>query len=160
MNRWRIAAGLVLSFLLLVPAVSEGKKKKTTSAPDSREEGRTRHRAVQETMDLSGYGTIDEIKRISLQNELKRMIQQHNERQKDRKTKTKIKTYQYSNVPDSKNSKFRVENFNYLDISSYGFITEVDQQQLEKRLNELIEQHNLYSTGQLKRPGSVRYRVR
>ena len=88
------------------------------------------------------------------------MIQQHNERQKDRKTKTKINTYQYSNVPDSKNSKFRVENFNYLDISSYGFITEVDQQQLEKRLNELIEQHNLYSTGQLKRPGSVRYRVR
>ncbi len=158
MNRWRIAAGLVLSFLLLVPAVSEGKRKKTASDPDSREEGRSRHRAVQETMDLSGYGTIDEIKRISLQNELKRMIQQHNERQKTRKSK--IKTYQYSNATDSKSSKFRVENFNYLDISSYGFITEVDQQDLEKRLNELIEQHNLYSTGKLKRPGSVRYRVR
>ena len=158
MNRWRIAAGLVLSSLLLVPAVSEGKKKKTGSDPELRDEGRTRHRAVQETMDLSGYGTIDEIKRMSLQTELKRMIMRHNERQKGRKNK--IKTYQYSNAADSKSSKFRVENFNYLDISSYGFITEVDQQDLEKRLNELIEQHNLYSTGKLKRPGSVRFPVR
>ena len=158
MNRWRIAAGLVLSFLLLVPAVSEGKKKKTTSDPDSREEGRTRHRAVQETMDLSGYGTIDEIKRINLQSQLKRMILQHNERQKGRKSR--IKTYQYSNATDSKSSKFKVENFNYLDIGSYGFITEVDQQTLEKRLNEMIEQHNLYSKGKLKRPGSVRFPVR
>ena len=158
MNRWRIVAGLVLSFLLLVPAVSEGKKKKTTFDPEPREEGRARRRAVQETMDISGYGTIDEIKRIGLQNELKLMIKQHNERQKDRKSK--IKTYQYSNAADSKNSKFRVENFNYLDIGSYGFITEVDQQQLEKRLDEMIGQHNLYSTGKLKRPGSVRYRVR
>ena len=158
MNRWRIAAGLVLSFLLLVPAVSEGKKKKTASDPEFRDEGRTRHRAVQETMDLSGYGTIDEIKRISLQTELKRMIMQHNERQKGRKTK--IKTYQYSNTADSKNSRFKVENFNYLDIGSYGFITEVDQRHLEKQLNELIKQHNLYSTGKLKRPGSVRFPVR
>lgn len=158
MKGWRIAAGLVLSFLLLVPAVSEGKKRKTTSDQDVREEGRSRHRAVQETLDLSGYGTIDEIKRINLQSQLKRMILQHNERQKGRKSR--IKTYQYSNATDSKSSKFKVENFNYLDIGSYGFITEVDQQTLEKRLNEMIEQHNLYSKGKLKRPGSVRFPVR
>lgn len=158
MYRWRIAAGLVLSFLLLVPAVSEGKKKKTVSDQDSREEGRSRHRVVQETMDLSGYGTIDEVKRIGLQNELKRMIQQHNERQKDRKTK--VKTYQHSNAADSKGAKFKVENFNYLDIGGYGFINEVEQQYLEKRLDEMIEQHNLYSKGKLKRPGSVRFPIR
>ena len=158
MNRWRIAVGLVLCFLLLVPAVSEGKKKKTTSDQEPRGEGSSRHRMVQETMDISGYGTIDEIKRISLQNQLKRMIQQHNERQRDRKTR--VKTYQHSNSPDQKSAKFRVENFNYLDIGGYGFITEVDQQYLENRLNEMIEQHNLYSKGKLKRPGSVRYPLR
>ena len=43
--------------------------------------------AVSETLDLSGYGTIDEIKRIGLQCQLKRMILQHNERQKDRKSR-------------------------------------------------------------------------
>ena len=90
MDRMRIVAGLALCFLLLFPAVSEGKRKKTTSDEDFKlEGGRSKHRTVQETMDLSGYGTIDEVKRINLQNQLKRMIMQHNERQKTRRTKVK-----------------------------------------------------------------------
>ena len=90
MDRMRIVAGLALSFLLLFPAVSEGKRKKTTSDEDFKlERGSSKHRTVQETMDLSGYGTIDEIKRINLQNQLKRLIMQHNERQKTRRTKVK-----------------------------------------------------------------------
>ena len=80
MDRMRIVAGLALSFLLLFPAVSEGKRKKTTSDGDFKlEGGSSKHRVVQESMDLSGYGTIDEIKRINLQNQLKRMIMQVDE---------------------------------------------------------------------------------
>ena len=70
MDRMRIVAGLALSFLLLFPAVSEGKRKKTTSDEDFKLEGSSKHRVVQESMDLSGYGVIDEVKRINLQNQL------------------------------------------------------------------------------------------
>ena len=159
MNRWRIAAGLVLSFLLLVPAVSEGKKKKTASDPELRDEGRTRHRAVQETMDLSGYGKIDEIKRISLQTELKRMIMQHNERQKTRRTKVK-NIRERTSPSDPTRSKPWTEDFNVLDLGGYDFINETDQQLLEKRLDDMIEKHNLYAKGKLKRPTGVRFRNR
>ena len=150
MDRMRIVAGLALSFLLLFPAVSEGKRKKTTSDEDFKlAGGSSKHRTVQETMDLSGYGTIDEIKRIGLQCQLKRMILQHNERQKDRKSR--VKTYQHSNMADQKSSKYRVLNYNYLDIGGYGFINEAEQQYLETRLNEIIELHNQYAKGKLKR---------
>ena len=156
MNRLRSMPGLVLCFLLLFPVVTEGKKKKIYQDQEDGKLSSSKQRAVQNTLDLSGYGVIDEVKRINLQIQLKQMIRQHNERQKDRKNR--IKTYQHSNSNDSRNSRFKVENFNYLDIGSYGFINEVEQQYLEKRLNEMIEQHNLYSKGKLKRQG-VRFRI-
>ncbi len=155
MDRMRIVAGLALSFLLLFPAVSEGKRKKTTSDEDFKlEGGSSKHRSVQETMDLSGYGTIDEIKRINLQNQLKRMIMQHNERQKTRRTKVK-NIRERTSQSDPTSSKPWTEDFNVLDLGGYGFINESDQQFLEKRLDDMIEKHNLYAKGKLKRPASI-----
>jgi len=159
MNRWRSVAGLVLSFLLLVPAVSEGKRKKNTSDDEFKQEGSSRHRVVQETMDLSGYGTIDEIKRISLQSQLKRMIMQHNERQKTRRTKVR-NIRERTNPSDPTRSKPWTEDFNVLDLGGYDFINESDQQFLEKRLDDMIEKHNLYAKGKLRRPGSIPTRRR
>ena len=159
MDRMRIVAGLVLSFLLLFPAVSEGKRKKTTSDEDFKLEGSSKHRVVQESMDLSGYGVIDEIKRINLQNQLKRLIMQHNERQKTRRTKVK-NIRERTNPSDPTRSKPWTEDFNVLDLGGYDFITESDQQFLEQRLNDMIEKHNLYAKGKLKRPGSIPSRRR
>ncbi|MBE6371266.1 MAG: hypothetical protein E7055_04260 [Lentisphaerae bacterium] len=160
MDRMRIVAGLALSFLLLFPAVSEGKRKKTTSDEDFKlEGGSSKHRVVQETMDLSGYGTIDEIKRINLQNQLKRMIMQHNERQKTRRSKVK-NIRERTNPSDPTRSKPWTEDFNVLDLGGYDFITETDRQLLEKRLDDMIEKHNLYAKGKLKRPTTVRFRNR
>ena len=159
MDRMRIVAGLALSFLLLFPAVSEGKRKKSTSDDEFKLEGNSRHRVVQETLDLSGYGTIDEIKRINLQNQLKRMIMQHNERQKTRRTK--IKNIRERTSPsDPTRSKPWTEDFNVLDLGGYDFIDESDRQLLEKRLDDMIEKHNLYAKGKLKRPTTVRFRNR
>jgi hypothetical protein len=155
----RIVAGLALSFLLLFPAVSEGKRKKTTSDGDFKLEGSSKHRVVQESMDLSGYGTIDEIKRINLQNQLKRMIMQHNERQKTRRTKVR-NIRERTNPSDPTRSKPWTEDFNVLDLGGYDFITESDQQFLEQRLNDMIEKHNLYAKGKLKRPTSFPVRRR
>ena len=159
MDRMRIVAGLVLSFLLLFPAVSEVKRKKTTSDEDFKLEGSSKHRVVQESMDLSGYGVIDEIKRINLQNQLKRLIMQHNERQKTRRTKVK-NIRERTNPSDPTRSKPWTEDFNVLDLGGYDFITESDQQFLEQRLNDMIEKHNLYAKGKLKRPGSIPSRRR
>jgi len=159
MDRMRIVAGLALSFLLLFPAVSEGKRKKTTSDGDFKLEGSSKHRVVQESMDLSGYGTIDEIKRINLQNQLKRMIMQHNERQKTRRTKVR-NIRERTNPSDPTRSKPWTEDFNVLDLGGYDFITESDQQFLEQRLNDMIEKHNLYAKGKLKRPTSFPVRRR
>ena len=159
MDRMRIVAGLVLSFLLLFPAVSEGKRKKTTSDEDFKLEGSSKHRVVQESMDLSGYGVIDEVKRINLQNQLKRMIMQHNERQKTRRTKVK-NIRERTSPSDPTRSKPWTEDFNVLDLGGYDFINETDQQLLEKRLDDMIEKHNLYAKGKLKRPTGVRFRNR
>lgn len=159
MDRMRIIAGLALSFLLLFPAVSEGKRKKTTSDEDFKPEGNSRHRVVQDSMDLSGYGTIDEIKRINLQTQLKQMILRHNERRKTRRTKVK-NIRERTNPSDPSRSKPWTEDFNVLDLGGYDFITESDRQFLEKRLDEMIEKHNLYAKGKLRRPATVRFRNR
>ena len=157
MSKWRIVSGVALSFLLLIPAVSEGKRKKTTSDRDFKLEGGSRHRMVQESMDLSGYGVIDEIKRINLLSQLKRMIMQHNQRQTDRKSKVK-NVRERTSPSDPTASKSWTEDFNVLDLGGYSIIGESDQQALEKRLNDMIEKHNLHAKGKLKRPGTLRSR--
>jgi len=160
MDRMRIIAGLALSFLLLMPAVSEGKRKKTTSDEDFKlEGGSSKHRVVQDSMDLSGYGTIDEIKRINLQTQLKRMILLHNERQKTRRSKVR-NIRERTSPSDPTRSKPWTEDYNVLDLGVYGFISESDQQFLEKRLDDMIEKHNLYAKGKLKRPTSFPVRRR
>lgn len=157
MNRLRSMPGLVLCFLLLFPAVTEGKKKKNSQDQEAGKESSFRSRFVQDTLDLSGYGVIDEVKRVNLQTKLKQMIMQHNKKNAERRSKVKNVRFKSSTV-DLKTGKLKYENFNYLDLGGYGFINEADQQDLENRLNEMIEQHNLYATGKLKRSG-VRFRI-
>ena len=156
MNRLRSMPGLILCFLLLFPAVTEGKRKKI-SDQEAGKESSSRSRFVQDSLDLSGFGVIDEVKRINLQTKLKQMIMQHNRKHAERRTKVKNVRFKSSTV-DLKTGKLKYENFNYLDHGGYDFITEIDQQELETRLDEMIEQHNLYARGKLKRPG-VRFRI-
>ena len=156
MKSLRLLSGLALGFLLLFPAVSEGKKKKNYQDQEVGEESSSKQRAVQNSLDLSGYGVIDEIRRINLQTKLKQMIMRHNRNHAERRTKVKNVRFKSSTV-DLKAGKLKYENFNYLDLGGYGFINEVDQKDLENRLNEMIEQHNLYAKGKLKRQG-IRFR--
>lgn len=150
MKKIKMIAGLALSFLLLIPLVSEGKRKNASNdrnlADDS---SKSKHNFVQETLDLSGYGVIDEVKRINLQSELQRMIPAHN--QKLTKRKSKVRNVQHSNSSlDRKDNKVRLEDINYLDLSRYEFIDEAEQQRLSERLNRMIELHNQYARGKLK----------
>ena len=159
MKSLRSLSVLVLSFLLLFPLVSEGKKKKNYPDQEVGKGSSSRSRFVQDSLDLSGYGVIDEIKRINLQTQLKRMIMQHNERQKTRRSKVK-NVRERTSQSDPTSSKPWTEDFNVLDLGGYGFINESDQQSLEKRLDDMIEKHNLYAKGKLKRPTTVRFRNR
>ena len=82
---------------------------------------------------------------------------QHNKKHAERRTKVKNVRFKSSTV-DLKTGKLKYENFNYLDLGGYDFITEIDQMELETRIDEMIEQHNQYARGKLKRPG-VRFRI-
>ena len=150
MNRSRIVAGLVLSFLLLVPSVSEGKRKSVSYDRNLTDDtAKSSHRFVQDTLDLSGYGVIDEVKRINLQSQLQRMIQQHNQRLTTRRSKVRYVQHNNSSL-DRKDSKIRLEDINYLDLGRYDFIDDAEQQRLTERLNRMIELHNLHVKGKLK----------
>ena len=155
MNKMKMIAGLALSFLLLIPLVSEGKRKNASNDRELTDDtSKSKHNFVRETLDLSGYGVIDEVKRINLQSELQRMIPAHN--QKLTKRKSKVRNVQHSNSSlDRKDNKVRLEDINYLDLSRYDFIDEAEQQRLSERLNRMIELHNLHVRGKLK-SGSLR----
>ena len=156
MNKMKMIAGLALSFLLLIPLVSEGKRKNASNDRELTDDtSRSKHNFVRETLDLSGYGVIDEVKRLNLQSELQRMILQHNQRQATRRSKVRNVQYRNSSSLDRKDGRIRLEDINYLDLGSYDLIDEAEQQKLAERLNKMIELHNLHVRGKLK-SGSLR----
>ncbi len=139
--------------LLLFPGSMEAKKKHLDgeSLRPVRSGGKVH--SVQETIDLSGYGIINEDRRLSLQFRLQKLIEAHNQRIREKRNKVK-----YTSVPYDSDTKVTVENFNILDLGKYGIIDENARKILQRQLDDLIAKHNLYASGKVKRPGTVRLR--
>ncbi len=138
--------------LLLFPGSAEAKKKRTDDESSRSARSGGVH-VVQETLDLSGYGIIDENRRRDLQKRLQDLIDAHNQRIKVKRSKVK-----FTRVPNDSGRNISFENFNIFDIGKYGVIEESDRKILQQQLDDLIDKHNLYASGKMKRPGSVRIR--
>jgi|GEM_PF-4903263 len=143
----------VMTVLLWFPCSMEAKKKRN----DSENPRHEKIRNAQDSIDLSGYGIIDDSCRLKLQLQLQQLIRNHNLRLRTKKSK--IKHYSQSNSPDDTGKrKTTYVNFNILDLGKYELIGEAEQKELEQKLNELIAEHNIYASGTIRRPGSIRFR--
>ena len=150
-NQMLLFAGMLA--LILFPGSLEAKKKRINeeSLRPIRSGGKVH--SVQETIDLSGYGIIDEDRRLNLQFRLEKLVMAHNQRLREKRSKVK-----YSRFSENSSNKTTFENFHILDIGQYGIIEEDDLKIIQKQLDDLIARHNLYASGKIKRPGTVRLR--